>query len=74
MCALLGNLADNAVEACAKVKEQPFLRLYIGLYKGQLYISCTNATSEAVRKLDADYVTKKTRQSRTRVKAYEPDC
>lgn len=59
MCALLGNLADNAVEACAKVKEQPFLRLYIGLYKGQLYISCTNATSEAVRKLDADYVTKK---------------
>lgn len=59
MCALLGNLADNAVEACAKVKEQPFLRLYIGLYKGQLYISCTNATSEVVRKLDADYVTRK---------------
>lgn len=59
MCALLGNLADNAVEACAKVKEHPFLRLYIGLYKGQLYISCTNATSEVVRKLDADYVTRK---------------
>lgn len=59
MCALLGNLTDNAVEACAKVKEQPFLRLYIGLYKGQLYISCTNATSEVVRKLDADYVTRK---------------
>lgn len=59
MCALLGNLVDNALEACAKVKEHPFLRLYIGLYKGQLYISCTNATSEVVRKLDEEYVTTK---------------
>lgn len=59
MCALLGNLVDNAVEACASVKEKPFLRLYIGIYKGQLYISCTNATSEIVRKLDEEYVSGK---------------
>ena len=59
ICALLGNLVDNAVEACEKVPKDRFLRLYIGKYKGQLYISCTNATSEVVRRLDEDYVSRK---------------
>lgn len=59
MCALLGNLVDNALEACEKCEGKPFLRLYIGQYKGQLYISCTNATSELIRKLDHEYITHK---------------
>lgn len=59
MCALLGNMVDNAVEACEKVADNRFLRLYIGKYKGQLYISCTNATSESVRRLDDSYVSHK---------------
>lgn len=61
LCVLLGNLIDNAVEACAKLPEgqKKYLRLYIGIFKAQLYISVTNATAELVRKLDEAYVTNK---------------
>ena len=67
LCALIGNLIDNAVESCEKVakahaegaKDTPFLRLYIGMLKKQLYISVTNATTETVRKMDSEYITNK---------------
>lgn len=60
LCALIGNLLDNAVEACEKLTEgKPFIRLYIGTMKQQLYISVTNATGEKVRKLDNEYITNK---------------
>lgn len=59
LCALIGNLIDNAVEACEKVEERPFIRLYIGVLKKQLYISVANATNEKVRKLDQEYITTK---------------
>lgn len=58
-CVLLGNLIDNAIESCEKVKENPFIRLYIGIYKNQLYISVSNATSELVRKMDEEYISHK---------------
>lgn len=58
-CVLLGNLIDNAIEACEKVKDNKYIRLYIGLYKKQLYISITNATNEIVRKFDEEYITTK---------------
>lgn len=61
LCALIGNLIDNAVEACEKLPEgeRRFIRLYIGVLKKQLYISVTNATNEVVRKLDSEYITNK---------------
>lgn len=81
LCALIGNLIDNAVESCEKVADgqakpcgaaegtegaglmqegrKPFIRLYIGVLKKQLYISVTNATNEVVRKLDSEYITNK---------------
>ncbi len=58
-CVLLGNLIDNAIEACEKVSDKKYIRLYIGLYKKQLYISITNATNEVVRKFDEEYITTK---------------
>ena len=58
-CVLLGNLIDNAIEACEKVNDNKYIRLYIGLYKKQLYISITNATNEIVRKFDEEYITTK---------------
>ena len=58
-CVLLGNLIDNAIEACEKVESQKFIRLYIGIYKQQLYMSITNATNEVVRKFDEEYITNK---------------
>lgn len=62
LCVLIGNLIDNAVEACQKMNEEEgdkFIRLYIGILKKQLYISVTNATNEVIRKLDEDYITTK---------------
>lgn len=59
LCVVIGNLIDNAVEACRTVKkEEQFLRLYIAPLKQQLYITVTNATSEVVRKLDEEYISK----------------
>ena len=60
LCVVIGNLIDNAVEACEKVDpEHQFIRLYIGILRRQLYVSVTNATSEVVRKLDEEYITTK---------------
>lgn len=61
LCILLGNLIDNAVEACRGIpaEEERFLRIYMCIRKQQLYISVSNATNEVIRKLDADYISKK---------------
>ncbi|MBO4989384.1 MAG: GHKL domain-containing protein [Clostridia bacterium] len=58
LCTILGNLLDNAIESAECTKE-PFLRLYLGIFQEQFYISCTNSTNEKIRKLDSDYVSKK---------------
>lgn len=61
LCILLGNLIDNAVEACRGIAEEKerFLRIYMCIRKQQLYISVSNATNEVIRKLDAEYISKK---------------
>lgn len=61
LCVLIGNLIDNAVEANQKItdKSPKFIRLYIGIFKQQLYISVTNSTNEIIRKLDEEYITTK---------------
>lgn len=60
LCVLIGNLIDNAVEACEKLEpDKRFMRLYIGVFKQQLYISVSNATGETVRKMDEEYITTK---------------
>ena len=50
-CVLFGNLMDNAIEACDKIisGENKFIRIYIGIFKKQFYISVTNATSRRRR-------------------------
>ena len=61
LCVLIGNLIDNAVEACQKItNDDPrFIRVYIGIFKQQLYISVSNSTNEVIRKLDDEYITTK---------------
>ena len=61
LCILLGNLIDNAVEACRGIPKEAerFLRIYMCIRKQQLYISVSNATNEVIRKLDAEYISKK---------------
>ena len=61
LCVLLGNLVDNAIEACDKMEEgqRKFLRIYMCIRQSQLYISVANATNEVIRKLDKDYISNK---------------
>lgn len=61
LCVLIGNLIDNAVEACQKITDKcpRFIRVYIGIFKQQLYISVSNSTNEIIRKLDEEYITTK---------------
>lgn len=46
LCAIIGNLLDNAIEAVLPLPpESRFIRIYIGMLKSQLYISVTNSTA-----------------------------
>lgn len=70
LCAIVGNLMDNAIEACEKMRcstncKNPekavprFIRVYIGLFKSQLYISVTNSTNAVKRRRVTELVTSK---------------
>ena len=63
LCVIIGNLLDNAMEACEKQEEETerFIRVFIGVLKKQLYISVTNSVGGEVQKVGKRYVsTKKT--------------
>lgn len=47
LCAILGNLLDNAIEANLKINqiEDRFIRIYLRPMKGHLYLSVTNASN-----------------------------
>lgn len=53
LCVIIGNLLDNAMEACLKQSETEdrFIRIYIGIFKGQLYISVSNSVGDEVKKI-----------------------
>ena len=66
LCAIVGNLLDNAIEACEKIKcvevaatPQKFIRIYIGMFKQQLYISVSNSTNAKRRRRLNEFVTSK---------------
>ena len=66
LCAIVGNLLDNAIEACEKIKSsgenafpQKFIRIYIGMFKEQLYISVSNSTNAKHRRRLNELVTSK---------------
>lgn len=44
LCAILGNLLDNAMEACLRqaLGQQRFIRVYVGVMQRQLYVSVVN--------------------------------
>ena len=66
LCAIVGNLLDNAIEACEKIKcagesalPPKFIRIYIGMFKQQLYISVSNSTNAKRRRRLNELVTSK---------------
>ncbi len=58
---LIGNLLDNAMEACAQVanKDERFIRIYIDIVKKQLYISVTNSMKGRAKKKGLQYLSTK---------------
>lgn len=50
-CVIFGNLMDNAIEACEKIsdREKRFIRVYIGMFRQQFYVSVSNSTQSKVR-------------------------
>lgn len=61
LCAIIGNLLDNAMEACEKQPEdaERFIRIYIGVLKGQLYISAANSLHGELKKSGRRYLSTK---------------
>lgn len=61
LCVMIGNLLDNALEACLRQieTEKRFIRVYIGLFKQQLYICITNSAGGEVKKEGTTYLSSK---------------
>jgi sensor histidine kinase regulating citrate/malate metabolism len=61
LCVIIGNLLDNALEACER---QPggdgrFIRIFIGVMKSQLYITVSNSVGGEVKKSGKTYLSSK---------------
>ena len=61
LCAIIGNLLDNAMEACLRQdeREERFIRVYIGILKKQLYICVTNSVGGKMKKVGKTYLSTK---------------
>jgi len=59
LCAVMGNLLDNTIEACGTLPEEKrFIRIYIGQLKGQFYLSIQNSAGK-VNKRGSSYLSTK---------------
>lgn len=58
---LIGNLLDNAMEACVKQENEDnrFIRIYIDIVKKQLYIAITNSMDGRAKKAGMKYLSSK---------------
>ena len=61
LCVIIGNLLDNAIEACMRVEDEAkrFIRVYVALKRDNLYISVTNSSGGKIQKQGKKYVSGK---------------
>lgn len=61
LCVIIGNLLDNAMEACLRQPEEEtrFIRVFIGVLKDQLYISVFNSAGGEIKKSGKTYLSSK---------------
>lgn len=61
LCVIIGNLLDNAIEACMKLDNpyDRFIRVYVDIFKEQLYISVQNSNGGKIKKIGKTYYTTK---------------
>ncbi len=51
LCIIMGNLFDNAIEACMQLpEEERMIRIYMDMKNTQLYMSFTNTTAHKKQK------------------------
>lgn len=56
---VIGNLLDNAIEACAAAEGERFLRLFIGMKQKMLYFSMLNAAGGKLSKKGGFFASRK---------------
>lgn len=61
LCVIIGNMLDNATEACMKLSNESdrFIRIYIDILKEQLYIYVSNSVGGEIKKREKTYLTTK---------------
>jgi sensor histidine kinase regulating citrate/malate metabolism len=62
LCVIIGNLLDNAIEACEKVtdSDEKFIRISIGIKSMQLYVYVSNtAPGGKLTKVNGRFTTRK---------------
>lgn len=62
LCVMIGNLLDNAIEACS-FSSEPWIRVYIGIHKELFYISVSNSVGGEVKKSGLRYLSTKSSPS-----------
>lgn len=64
VCLIVGNLIDNAIEACMKIEQESerFIRVYMDILKGQFYIYIMNAIGENPKKAGGNYISTKNQE------------
>jgi sensor histidine kinase regulating citrate/malate metabolism len=57
LCVIVGNLLDNAIEACMRVEGRAgrFIRVYMDMKRDDLYLSVTNSSGGKISKRDGRY-------------------
>jgi len=61
LCVIIGNLIDNAVEACLRQadKDDRFIRIYIDIHKEMFYIYVSNSVGGEIKKSGRNYFSTK---------------
>ena len=61
LCVIIGNLIDNATEACMKVTDpaERRIRIFVGIFKEYLYISVVNTMGGEIKKSEVGYISSK---------------
>lgn len=60
ICVMLGNLLDNAIEACDQIEEEKrFIRIYSDIVHSQFYFSVFNSATEDISFNQKNYISDK---------------
>ena len=65
LCIVIGNLMDNAIEACMELSNPAdrFIRIYLDVIKGKFYLCITNSMNRSIHKVHGKYRTTKTEET-----------